>query len=378
MVTLESLFHDLVSESADFLQLTDLFTPIMHTILLIWKHSKYYNTTSKLVVLIREICNAIIDQALKYINGEQIFGCIKGEQPREAHEKLSNTLEVCSKFKEIYFDYKAKAQNEWKITTHALFLRLDSFAERCQDIMHLTSTYLQFSKLERIYIGGTKGQALKATLEEIHDQFKKTVNDFMEVEYEIMDISVREFDDQFFAFRQRIKELERRLASVLTQGFDDTDTINGKFKLLESFEGLLNRPIIQDELEKKHITLLELYKADLKVVQSIFLEGKALVDKVDERAPISDNMPPITGAISWTQGLLERIQLPMDKLKEQQQASQDREEYKDIQKLHQSLCKSLGEFEAGKIKIWEDIVEKHTEEKLDSFLLTRDEPLQEG
>jgi dynein heavy chain len=60
------------------------------------------------------------------------------------------------------------------------------------------------------------------------------------------------------------------------------DTIVGKFKLLESFEGLLTRPIIQDELEKKHITLLELYKQDLKLVQSIFLEGKALVDKVDE------------------------------------------------------------------------------------------------
>ena len=68
----------------------------------------------------------------------------------------------------------------------------------------------------------------------------------------------------------------------------------------------------------------------------------------------------------------------MEKLKEQSQASQDREEYKDIQKLHQSLCKSLCEFEAGKIKVWEEIVEAHTEEKLDQFLLTRDEPLTEG
>jgi dynein heavy chain len=59
-----------------------------------------------------------------------------------------------------------------------------------------------------------------------------------------LDIEKREFDDDFFKFRQRIKELERRLASVLTQSFDDCDTIIGKFKLLESFEGLLNRPII--------------------------------------------------------------------------------------------------------------------------------------
>ena len=42
--------------------------------------------------------------------------------------------------------------------------------------------------------------------------------------------------------------------------------IIGKFKLLESFEGLLSRAIIQDELEKKQINLLELYKTDLKTV----------------------------------------------------------------------------------------------------------------
>jgi dynein heavy chain len=82
----------------------------------------------------------------------------------------------------------------------------------------------------------------------------------MQVKYDIMDIERREFEDDFYKFRQKIKELERRLASILTQGFDDCDTIIGKFKLLDSFEGLLNRPNIQDELEKKHIILLELYK----------------------------------------------------------------------------------------------------------------------
>lgn len=75
-----------------------------------------------------------------------------------------------------------------------------------------------------------------------------------------MDITVKEFDDHFYEFRSKIKELERRLASVITQGFDDYDTLHGRFKLLDSFEGLLSRPIIQDELEKKHIVLLDMYK----------------------------------------------------------------------------------------------------------------------
>ena len=188
-----------------------------------------------------------------------------------------------------------------------------------------------------------------------------------------MDIEKKEFDDDFYKFRQRIKELERRIASILTQGFDDSDTIIGKFKLLDSFASLLNRPIIQDELEKKHIVLLDLYKQDLKVVGTLFMEGKALVDSSDEKAPIFKNLPPISGALNWTNGLLERINEPMEKLSMLSQSIQDREEFKDVQKLYISLCKNLKEYNKQKVVQWEHGVEKNTEDQLNKFLLYREQ-----
>jgi len=192
-----------------------------------------------------------------------------------------------------------------------------------------------------------------------------------------MDIEKREFDDHYFKFRQRMKELDRRLASILTQGFDDSDTIIGKFKLLDSFAGLLNRTIIQDELERKHITLLDLYKQDLKIVSTLFIEGKLLVDKQDEKAPISSNLPPIAGALNWTKGLVERIKEPMDKLTELAQSVQDREEYKDVQKLYASLIKNIKEYDAHKISQWEASVSQQTDSNLNKFLLYREEGTEE-
>jgi len=144
--------------------------------------------------------------------------------------------------------------------------------------MHLTGTIQQFNKLQKIEIGNTKGKTMTSAIVKIFDEFNLSVEQFMTVKFDIMDIEVAAFNDEFFKFRQHIKELERRLASVLTQSFDDCDTIIGKFKLLESFEGLLTRQIIQDELEKKHVTLLELFKQDLKVVSNIFHEGRLLVE----------------------------------------------------------------------------------------------------
>jgi dynein heavy chain len=111
----------------------------------------------------------------------------------------------------------------------------------------------------------------------------------------------------------------------------------------------------------------------LKTVGAIFMEGKALVDKVDERSPIFNNLPPITGALNWTTGLLERISEPMERLSILSQSIRDREEYKDVQKLFNSLCKNLKEYNSYKIKIWEAGVEESTDGKLNKSLLTREE-----
>lgn len=61
-----------------------------------------------------------------------------------------------------------------------------------------------------------------------------------------------QFDDDFYEFRCSIKELERRLGAVVSLAFDDCATVYGRFKLLDSFEGLLERPIIQVRLSVGH------------------------------------------------------------------------------------------------------------------------------
>lgn len=40
------------------------------------------------MVLIREICNAIISSAMNYIDGKQIFASISAQETKEAVEKL--------------------------------------------------------------------------------------------------------------------------------------------------------------------------------------------------------------------------------------------------------------------------------------------------
>ena len=108
--------------------------------------------------------------------------------------------------------------------------------------------------------------------------------------------------------------------------------------------------------------MLELFKQDLKITQQLFVEGKVLVERVDERSPISSTMPPISGALYWSRGLLDRVLEPMERLSQLSSTLQEREEYKDVQKLYNSLFKNLKEFEDAKIAEWVLGVESNTEE----------------
>jgi dynein heavy chain len=108
-----------------------------------------------------------------------------------------------------------------------------------------------------------------------------------------MDVGANNFDDDFYEFRCAIKELERRLGAVVSLAFDDCSTVYGKFKLLDSFEGLLERPIIQDELENKYMSLVQSYGQDLKLAQELFLQYR-------DSYPIAWNLPPIAGDCSYS------------------------------------------------------------------------------
>eukprot|EP00163_Fabomonas_tropica_P009916 TRINITY_DN1985_c0_g1_i1.p1 TRINITY_DN1985_c0_g1~~TRINITY_DN1985_c0_g1_i1.p1 ORF type:complete len:4225 (-),score=1474.45 TRINITY_DN1985_c0_g1_i1:598-13272(-) len=243
---------------------------------------------------------------------------------------------------------------------------LDSFLERVHDVLDLMQTIVQFNKLEKIEIGGTKGRSLSTSVRQVFTDFQAALVHFHQIQYDIMDASVKQFDDDFYEFRSTIKELERRVGSVLNQGLDDCATVNAGFKLRDSFEGLLDRDIIQSNLEKKHMAMLKAFSDDLKQVQDIFLTRK-------DDPPMTNNMPKLSGSIFWCRGLIERIEGPMGKFKTLNKSILETEEAKDTFKTYQTITQSLKEHEENLYKAWVAESDSKAPEKLKQSLLTRDE-----
>lgn len=140
----------------------------------------------------------------------------------EAVDKLRIILRVLAAFKSFYFDYKDRSaevcpENPWKFQNNTIFSRLDAFMERCHDMLDLQITCTQFLKLDRIEIGGTKGKVLTAGVKQLHEDFTHAVEQMQAVDYDVLDVDAHEFDEDFFVFRTSIKELERRLSSIIMQ-----------------------------------------------------------------------------------------------------------------------------------------------------------------
>lgn len=362
---LERSFEKL-SLSDDFPALANLFRPLLHQVLLVWKHSKYYNTPQRMVILMRQICNDLIAQACKYVEADKVLS----DEPQDAVAQLKLVLRVLGTFKSVYFEYRNKAgtecpDNPWRFQNSALFARLDSFMERVHDLLELAETMLQFLRLERVEIGGTHGKGLTVTVKQIYDEFLKAREHLQQVEYDLMDVDERQFEADFYAFRATVRELERQLGSVITKAFDDCNTVDYTFKLLDGFEGLLDREIIKSDLEKKTDDLLASFHADIKTVYLMYHNHK-------DAPPIAKNAAPCSGAVAWVRALQQRLAPAMERIEAMVAAGLDNELVGEIRLMYGVLTKSMGEFEQAKIQEWYAEVAKTSDDKLKLPLLTTD------
>lgn len=278
----------------------------MKTILLIWKCSKHYNTPNRLTIIIQEICNDIIEAARNFINPSEIFA----SEPEEAADRLRLVLRVCNAFKQTYFEYKQMTVDTirpWNFDTKLVFRRLDQVLFRVENILGLFEIIIEFNRLEKIEIGGTKGKILSSQVAQIFIEFQSGLIGFAKLKYDILNINSNEFEIDRNAFIEKITDLDRRISTILCQAFDDCSGLHSCFRLIESFAGLINRHHIQKDFEQKYFELLRIYTRDLEDVSVIFMKGK-------EDPPIHYNMAPVTGAVSWIHELKERINKAMEKL----------------------------------------------------------------
>eukprot|EP01083_Nonionella_stella_P283826 966107_1 len=189
-----SKYFSQLREVLDFPTLSDTFAPMLNTILLVWRNTDVLKRSGRIIGLVEEISNAIIEQAQKFANGDAIFRLIDDDNATDAVKLITTCTSVCQNFIDT-FEHIEKLSKDGKSTgwdqysKKSMFGRLNLFLERSKDILEFVILVQDFGKLDKIYISGTKGNSLTDSVRELFTEFQEEVGKFKILPFDVMDIA---------------------------------------------------------------------------------------------------------------------------------------------------------------------------------------------
>uniref|UniRef100_A0A5G2QUI5 Dynein axonemal heavy chain 17 n=1 Tax=Sus scrofa TaxID=9823 RepID=A0A5G2QUI5_PIG len=348
------------TEQADFTMLPTFIAKVLDTVCFIWATSEHYNTPSRVIVILQEFCNQLIETTRTFLSPEEVLKGLQGE----IEEVLSGISLSVSVLKELYRAYdfccanmklffKDKEPVPWEFPSSLAFSRINSFFHRVQTIENLYKTAIEFLKLEKIELGGVRGSILGSQVTQIYEEVFELVKVFADCKYDPLDPGDSSFDDDYADFETKIQDLDRRLATIFCQGFDDCSSIESCARLLHMCGGLLERPLILAEVVPRYSVMLELFDAELD-------NTKALYDA------------QMAASLKWSLELQERLEAPMRDLKHIEHPVMSSEEAKLIYQKYDEMMELLRNYRERIYQQWVAGVDQDCHFNLGQPLIQRD------
>ncbi|XP_049940953.1 dynein beta chain, ciliary-like [Schistocerca serialis cubense] len=224
-----------VIESTDFNEVRPHLKPLMHVVCLTWGYCRHYCNNTRIILLLREICNMLVQQASKYLDPGSLF---QGET-EESLARVAQCIESLHIFRQIfeesrqniasYFPEDVQPQY-WNFGGSLVFEYMDKFIERLNAVKDLFATSLEFQKLEKVEVGGIRARWLSPRVESIFAEFEELYSFFSGVPYDPLDPDDASFEKDYTMFRNRIRDFDNRLAAICSQAFDDCVNVEAILK----------------------------------------------------------------------------------------------------------------------------------------------------
>ncbi|KAF5892934.1 dynein heavy chain 11, axonemal-like, partial [Clarias magur] len=145
-------------EERSFTDLETLFPALFHTLALIWTHSHFYCSPPRIVTLLTEFCNLLIDKAMVYLIPEELFKM----ELEEGVERVQRALQVFRAFKHIFQQYRdrlgpggrygqrGRPVQPWDFPSHIIFQRTDRITERLL-MIEIFGTLLERPRVHQLF-----------------------------------------------------------------------------------------------------------------------------------------------------------------------------------------------------------------------------------
>ncbi|GAB1597648.1 hypothetical protein Ahia01_000041400 [Argonauta hians] len=235
LMNLRSIFEEMVVEA--WTELDIHFSELFNEICEIWAESKFYSSSHRMKVLLKETCNLIIDMAKTYLEPTDLF---KAEIDDDM-VKVIETEKIIKAFKDAYLNAEQQVTNyfpddvepqPWQFSSDEVLEKLNNFYRRILLLKKILETSDEFNKLEKIVVGGLEGKSFTMEIESIYVEFMDEYKVFQEKSYDTSDWKNEEFLEDYQKFKEKVSEFDRRLATVICRGFDECTELESYFKVI--------------------------------------------------------------------------------------------------------------------------------------------------
>ncbi|KAF7661538.1 hypothetical protein LDENG_00259550 [Lucifuga dentata] len=370
---LQSWFEEM--ENAEFPNVKKQIDPLMHVVCLVWANSKYYNKQARLIVLLQEICNLLIQQSQLYLCPEDI---LRGEVS-DSLLKVQTSLEVLQLFKSSFEDCRANLSKyqrngnlvkPWDFSPHLVFCGLDRFLNRVRTIEDVLLTAVDLLKLEKVEIGGIRGGHVSQEVQTLNQEFLDIYKFYTEKPYDCLDLNNKVFEEDVREFKLKVDDIDRRLGAIFCHAFDASG-LEYAFKVLDMFGSLLERPLVAaDALDSYHL-FVSMFDKELdsckvlynKHIQTALEQGSSLVNK---------NMPPVSGGLRWAKELQGRIQDLFSNFKDISYPCLESAEGVRVIQKYEEMMQLLDRYSSSLYSTWNETVGERSLYNLNLPLISRD------
>ncbi|KAM4795913.1 dynein axonemal heavy chain 9-like [Rhinophrynus dorsalis] len=388
------------------------FFPMLHSLFLVWIHSRYYHQNKVFINLLRLMSNETVKIARDLLGTDVLHS-------PQAYSFLKEALKICATFRGNYLDIKDKAdkinseKNEenanqmlkkskdiiwntplyrqlapkliglpstkekkqvdeqplwvdspWPPHNSACFQNMNMFMERCNNALDLVETMRHFQVLKSVAaVGGAGTSTLDAMVQDIWDLYCTAKETF---DHQIKDIFSTDrnsaFEKAFFDFRTTIKNLEHQLGDILRCSFEQCPNITSQLRLLEVFEGISRRDVVKDHLKDKDQQLVSMFMEELTQVNDMYLA-------LESSPPLHINMTPTVSNLLWVKALKARISDPMTKLRTVSPLTLEGDTGWKLRHMYTDTAEQLERFETNLITSWLSAASKQLGDSLKLPLL---------
>ncbi|KAM3873375.1 dynein axonemal heavy chain 11 [Diretmus argenteus] len=351
-------------EKEEFPHMEPFIPALFHTLFLIWTHCTSYGRPPRIVVLLQELCNLLIQQASDYLSADLLLR----EDTEEGLQKVKKVVRVFRCFRESYQiqSEKLSSRAPWDFPSAMVFTRFNQFLNRVLQLEDLFEAMLDFQRLDKLEFGGLRGKIYSEQAAQIYREFTEHCRVLKHSENNLLDCNSEGFEKEYEDFKVKIVDFECRLATVLCSAFKDCSGLESAFKLLTLIGPFLERRQIRQIFSPNFLVLQQHFKEELEKCKSLY---KSQLIQVE--TGLTKNMPNMSGALKWAKMLRERIQTPWEKSRLSLDMYVDGAEMVQEYDMYMEILTLLDQYEENVYSDWCNGLDQICQLNLNQPLITR-------